>query len=148
MVASVPFTVDNTSFSHDSVTIKTADDNIVNYMDDPVNNAMLTDLLYEDLSGSELINISRHDIIDGTPVSYSLVSNLSDIQDMFNSRNIMSGFASKDTFFNQYTIDIMQRLNKIYFNDDGDLIIEFSNIESDENVELQIMVDGIIYTEN
>lgn len=107
---------------------------------------MITTLLFEDIGGVELINISRHDIIDGTSVNYSLVGNLTSLNTMFNSSNIISGFEAKDTYTNQYPIDIGQRIQKVIFDEEGNMVIDFIDMSPDEDVEVMILSDGILYS--
>lgn len=145
MVMATPWMLPYGTTGSNTSTVKMPDTNIVNYQEAGLPQEMITDLLYEDIGGGELINISRHDIIDGTPVTYTVISNLSDINTMFNSTNIIPGFETRDTYLNQYSLDIGQRINEVGFDDDGSLVIDFGEIGLDENVEVHILVNGIIY---
>lgn len=126
--------------------VKTPHDGAVEYLESAIPQEMVTTILFEEIGAIELINMSRHDIIDGIPVNYTLVGNLTELQTMFNSNNIVSGFETRDTYFNQFPIDIGNRMEEVYFNDDGDLVIELSEMGVDESVEVMVLADGIIYT--
>lgn len=126
--------------------VRMPDPSIVKYNEDAVPQEMITALLFEDVGGIELATISRHDIIDGIDVSYSIVGNITDILDMFNSNNIISGFEDRDTYFNQYPIDIGILIQDVSINDDGDLVIEFSDLSQEDNVEVSFLADGTMYS--
>ena len=126
--------------------VKMPHDSAVQYNEDALPQEMLVQLLFEDIGGSELINVSRHDTIDGDPVNYSLVGNLTTIRMMFNSNNILSGFDNKDTYLNQHSVDIGQRISSVSFNDQGDLVIDLEDMPNDESIEIMILADGMIYT--
>lgn len=125
--------------------VKTAHDNTVTYYEQNVPEEMLTSILFEDIGGIELINISRQDIVNGISVNYSLIGNLKEIESMFNSKNIISSFETTKTNTNQYPIDIGQRIEDVFFNDNGDLTVEFNEIGIDESVEVMILADGKLY---
>ena len=125
--------------------VKTPHEDAVLYSEKALPEEMLTRILFEEIGGVELISISRQDIINGVEVNYSLVGNLSNLQSMFNSNNIISGFESRDTHTNQYPIDIGQRIDTVEFNDQGDLIVDFNEIGSDESVEVMILASGTLY---
>ena len=126
--------------------VKTPDAGAVNYNEQNVPLEMITSILFEEVGGAELINIARHDTIDGIDVDYSLVGNISEINAMFNSNNIISGFEARDTYLNQFPIDVWQRLDSISMNEEGDLVVNLNSVESGEEIEVQILTDGIIYT--
>lgn len=126
--------------------VKMPHDSAVQYNEDALPQEMLVQLLFEDIGGSELINVSRHDTIDGEPINYSLVGNLTTIRMMFNSNNILSGFDNKDTYLNQHSVDIGQRISSVSFNNQGDLVIDLEEMPNDESIEIMILADGMIYT--
>lgn len=111
---------------------------------------LLTDLLYEDVGGQELINISRHDTIDGQNVSYSLIRNLSILNKSFNPNNILAGQITYSSQLGQYALDIVNKMTTsgipAYLDADGNLVIELISANEDEYVEVQISSNGTIYT--
>lgn len=146
MVNPVPIQIQFQSYQGGPSYVKPADNGIVDYNEAALPQEMITTLLFEDIGGVELINISRHDIIDGTSVNYSLVGNLTSLNTMFNSSNIISGFEAKDTYTNQYPIDIGQRIQKVIFDEEGNMVIDFIDMSPDEDVEVMILSDGILYS--
>jgi alpha-L-arabinofuranosidase len=115
----------------------------------------MTDLIFENIGGQELINITRNDIINGQKVSYQPIKNLSSIQQQYNPNNILGIQNTSDKYFANFSIKFENRVpetgsgpngSNVYLdNATGNLIIETINMESDEQVEIEITVSGILY---
>lgn len=130
--------------------VKQPSPSLVQYDSDSLPQELLSDLLYEDVGGQELINISRHDIIDGQNVSYSLIRNLSILNQSFNPNNILAGQITYSNQLGQYALDIVNKItssgNPAYLDSDGNLVIELLSANDDEYLEVQISSNGTIYT--
>lgn len=124
--------------------VKQPDVSLVQYHPDVLPQELITDLLFEDVGGSELINIARYDTINGQDVSYSLIRNLSILNRTFNPNNILAGQTASSQF-GQYSLDIASKLGNSYLDADGNLIIEFSSINDDEYAEIELSTNGTIY---
>lgn len=125
--------------------IKQADPDIVLFDSAGVSPELIFQLEYENLSGMELINISRSDIIDGQDVIYSPIKNLSSIRRRYNPNNIISLPELSSSFFSRFAIDLIQRgMNDPYFDDEGNLVIEIDNVRDDEVIEVEIDTNGTI----
>lgn len=125
--------------------IKQAPIDTVVFNEDTVSIQQLTELLYEQIGGMELINISREDTVSGQDVIYSPISNIGSIWGQFNPNNVIAVGSSFDTFFSRFAIDLILRgMNIPYFNEDGDLIIEIDDVLSDEEIHYQIASNGTI----
>ena len=125
--------------------IKQAPIDTVVFNEDTVSIQQLTELLYEQIGGMELINIAREDTVSGQDVIYSPISNISSIWGQFNPNNVIAVGSSFDTFFSRFAIDLILRgMNIPYFNEDGDLIIEIDDVLSDEEIHYQIASSGTI----
>ena len=127
---------------------------LVQYDADTLPQDLITDLLYEDVGGQELINIARHDTIDGQDVAYSLIKNLSVLNQSFNPNNILAGQISYSSQLGQYSLDISSKLpfpntlyptGPAYLDNDGNLVIELLTIGPDEYIEVEISSNGTIY---
>ncbi len=137
---------------------KTAPIDTVLFDDDSVPIEVMADLIFENIGGQELINIARNDIINGQKVSYSPIKNLTSIQQQYNPNNIVSLQSTSDKYFANFPIDIDKKIpnqgngpagSNVYIEEStGDLIIETINIESDEQVDVQIAISGTIYEVN
>lgn len=138
--------------------IKTATPDIVLFDDDSVPIEVMSDLIFEDIGGQELINIARTDTVNGQNVSYQLIKNLTSIQQQYNPNNILSLQGTSDKIFAGYSIKLDKKLpavgngtngSNIYIDSTtGDLIIEVVDTAADEQVEVQILTNGTIYEVN
>lgn len=138
-----------------SNTVKTATPDIILFDDGLVPIEVMTDLIFEDIGGQELINIARGDIINGQKITYQPIKNISDIEQQYNPNNIISLQKTSDKYFANFPIQLKDKVptvgngpggESVYFNTStNDLTIEVINILGDEQVEVQISTDGTIY---
>jgi hypothetical protein len=115
----------------------------------------MTDLIFENIGGQELINIARNDIVNGQQVSYQPIKNLSSIQQQYNPNNILALQSTSDKYFTNFPIKLETKIptpgtgpngRHVYIDSiSGNLIIEAINIEPDEQIEVEITVSGTIY---
>lgn len=134
-----------TSDYSEPVGVKQADPDIVLFDTETISPELLIQLEYENVSGTELVNISRSDIVDGREVVYSPIKNLSAIRRKFNPNNIIKMPTTSSSLFSKYPIDLILRgPYEPYFNDDGDLVIEIEDIREDEIIEVEIDTSGTI----
>jgi hypothetical protein len=64
----------------------------------------ITDLLFEQIGGKEIINIARNDIINGQKISYSLIANSSNLAQAYNPTNIFKVPGTSAEFFQNFAI--------------------------------------------
>lgn len=118
---------------------------------------LMTDLIFEDIGGQEIINIARHDTINGQSVAYQAIKNLTDINSQYNSKNILSIENTSDNYFKNFPIKLEERTPSqgtgpesdgypiVYLEpESGNLIINVINMQSDEQVEIQVLLAGDI----
>jgi len=134
--------------------VKTATLDIILFDEESVTTDGMFDQIFENIGGQELISITRSDIVNGQKISYQPIKNLSAIQQRYNPNNILSLQQTADKFFAGFSIKLEDKTPQIgngpngenvYLNATGDLIIEFININVDEQIETQISVSGTIY---
>jgi hypothetical protein len=125
----------------------------------PLDIDIMADLIFENIGGQELINISRSDIINGQDVLYSPIKNLKNLYLEYNANNIIRLENAADTYFKNFPIRLENKLpysssgileDVVYLDSEGNLVINVSNLEKDEQVEVQILnsgeiLDGTIY---
>jgi hypothetical protein len=130
----------------------------------------MADLIFEDIGGQELINISRNDIINGQNILYQPIKNLTNILFQYNPQNILKLQDTSETYFKNFPIRLegkipncgtgfdydavtKQRIPNcriVYMDKDpdsstfGSIIIDLVNLQSDEQVEVQVMSSGAI----
>lgn len=123
--------------------IKQASPDIVIF-DEEIDPDFLINSFFEEFGGTELINISRHDLINGNQVSYSPIVNLGSLRQSFNPNNIIAIGAFQE-IPTKYGIDLFSRgVVDPYFNDDGNLVIEIEQVRPGESLEIEIITDGTI----
>lgn len=113
---------------------------------------IMTELIFEDIGGQELINIARNDIVNGQNIAYQPIKNLLDINLQYNSKNILSLENTSETVFNNFPIKLDTHIPNVGNGPDGenvyissltgDLIVEVVNMQVGEQVEVEILVTG------
>ena len=135
--------------------VKTAPIDTVLFDDESVSIDIMTDLIFENIGGHELINIARNDIVNGQQVSYQPIKNLSSIQQQYNPNNILSLQSTSDKYFANFAIKLENKVpdpgtgpngSYVYLDSDtGSMIVEAINLEVDEQIQIEITTSGTIY---
>ena len=142
--------------------VKTAPIDTVLFDDDLVPIEVMTDLIFEDMGGHELISVARNDTVNGQKISYQPIKNLSSIQQQYNPNNIIGLQLTSNKYFENFSIKLDSTVvmtsagetlggtgpggEYIYIDlATGDLILEVVNIAADEQVEIDIALSGTIY---
>ena len=117
----------------------------------------------EKIGGLELISLVRHDTVNGQEIAYQPVKNLSQIQLMYNSQNIVKIPDSSELYFknfaikieshipppddeNTVSIDMFSKENNVYLNPtNGKIVIELLNLKPDYEVEIQTVSLGKVF---
>jgi len=147
---------------------------VVNFQVAPALPEYIAEILFEEVGGTELINMVRHDTVSGINVAYSIISNLTQINLKFDPSLSLSGVGTYDPIFSKYKIKFETKVpdgdfylltrdiipipgeeessanidnlgNNFYINQNGDLVIELTNIQEDEGIEIEVRTDGTIY---
>ena len=79
--------------------VKSATLDIILFDDETTSIDTMADLIFENIGGQELINITRSDIVNGQKISYQPIKNLSSIQQRYNPNNILSLQQTADKYF-------------------------------------------------
>jgi len=118
---------------------------------------IMTDLVFEDIGGQEIINISRSDIVSGQNVIYQPIKNLTLLNYQYNPQNIISLQNTLESYFKKFPIQLDKKIPTVgtggnnetaYIDSDtGNLIINVVNLEKDEQVEVQILNGGDIFND-
>jgi hypothetical protein len=134
--------------------VKAAPIDTVLFVDEAFSKEFITDLLFEDVGGQELLSIARDDTVNGQDVIYQPIKNLGILRDTYDINNLLKLQETSDRFFANFLINLFEKIPRVgngpdgknYYLDEvtGDGIIEFVNIRNDEQVEVQISNAGII----
>jgi hypothetical protein len=146
--------------------IKSGTPQYVLFDDQVVPYEIMVDLLFEDIGGEELLTIARSDTVNGQEIAYQPFKNLGIIQNQYNPNNIIKLQQTSETFFSNFPIQLNSRIpnvgdgpngKTVYLNTEalnvynrtnievGALIIDLVNLLPDEQVEVQISINGTIY---
>jgi hypothetical protein len=135
--------------------VKTAPIDTVLFNDDEVPIEVMSDLIFENIGGHELINIARNDIINGQDISYQPIKNLTSVQQQYNPNNILSVQSTSDKYFSNFAIKLENKVpnvgngpfgSNVYLDTaNGSLVVEAINLEADEQIEVEITLSGTIY---
>jgi hypothetical protein len=161
----------------DSTSVKIATPDLIIFGDEVLSIETMTDLIFEDIGGYELATISRHDLVNGQKVNYSPIKNLTDLYLQYNPNNILSLQLSDSYFkslsfsiFDRlpecgtgYDIspppDNLNEEDKtkwiktpnckaVYIDPiTGDLVINLINTRSGEQLEVQVLTSGDVFSD-
>ena len=121
--------------------VKVANVNVinVNYAATPVE--QMEKMFFQDVGGTEILSVTRHDTVGGEKVIYSEVDNLQDLKIQFNPLNILVSTNLND-LFSGYGIDIKEKVNDagqtVQINASGDMVVEVVGVAEDEYVQIQV----------
>lgn len=134
--------------------VKPATPDIILFDNESVPIEIMTDLIFENIGGQELINIVRSDIVNGQNIIYQPIKNLSNVYFQYNPQNILGLQDIDINYFKKFPINFANKIPEcgtgpdcsiVYIDSDtGDLIINVINMANDEQVEVSIISDGAI----
>jgi hypothetical protein len=144
--------------------IKIATPDLIEFAEDAVPVEYMTDLLFEQIGGQEIISISRNDIVNGQTIVYQPIKNISQLAATFSPLNLFASIDDTNSYFKNFTIKLDERVPEIGANQannevidvvfidpaNGNLIINTVNMLPNERLEVQILnsgdaTDDIIY---
>ena len=130
---------------------------VVSLVDPGIDSATIQNLLFENIGATELVKFTRHDTVDGINPYYDIISNLSDIKRRYDPASLISLQKPESSFFDIYTIKLDQKIpnqeyldennlsDYVYIDESGNLVVELTNLASDEIIEVEIDSNGTIY---
>lgn len=158
MVTAVPpgISSDPVVSSQATSSSKTATRDIIEFNDESIINdaELIVDLLFEDIGSRELLSLSRQDTVDGHNIRYQPIKNLGILREEYNPQNLVKIQKTSDKIFDNFPINLASRIpqrgggangDNVYLNSDASLVIEFENMLPDEQVEIQIVINGDVY---
>lgn len=123
----------------------------------------LGQIYFENLAGHEIINIARSELVNGINVSYALIGNLNQLKRNYNSANIFSLPETIDKYFKNFAISFNTHVpengsgpggkrvwlaDRDYpFAESGDIVVEVTNMEQNEIVEVEILNNGALLSD-
>lgn len=108
-------------------------------------------MLLEILGGNELIEISRHDLINGYGIKNQPIKDAQVIATQFNAFNIIPLQDTLPNYLDNFPIKLEEKLpnlaageSNVTIDDNGIITIELINLKPDELVEVEIFYQGEI----
>ncbi len=106
----------------------------------------------EMLGGNELIELSRHDLINGFNTKYQPIKDAQIISTQFNAFNIIPLQDTLPNYMDNFPIKLEERIpnttadqpSNVTIDDNGIITIELVNLKPDETVEVEIFYQGEI----
>lgn len=161
MVDSTPAIPQSSSSSSNSgVRVASPDIILINNESLPVE--LMTNLIFENIGGREILNISRNDTVNGQNIIYQPISNLANINLKYNPLNIIALQNTADSLFRSFAIELGDHVPvvgngpggaPVYLEETtGNIAIDLVNLDSEYEVEIQVLaagdiLDGTIYIE-
>jgi hypothetical protein len=148
-----------TSEAESVKTYKPATPDLIQLQEDEFPVEIITDLLFEDIGGTEILNLARHDLVSGIDIKYQQISNLSKIETVYGGANLVALQNTSEQVFSKYPLrryqfiptvtDDPSGLNShVYLDAAGDLVIELINIDNSYQIEVEFQaadINDIIY---
>jgi hypothetical protein len=138
--------------NQDNQDVKAATTDIILFDDETTPIEIMTDLIFENIGGQELINILRSDIINGQNISYQPIKNLTNLYFQYNPQNILALQDTDSNYFKKFPINFSAKVPScgtgpncsiVYIDSEtGNLVINVVNLGRDEQVEVSIVADG------
>lgn len=138
--------------------VKPATPDIIVFDDDIQPVEEITELLFQQIGGRELINLINKDIINSLNPGLSQIGNMFKINLQYNPQNLIPLFNPGNEIINSFSIkfnDYVPEFGEgtgpggsiVYIDENGDLIINLVNINNNEKVEIQVLNSGTVFND-
>jgi hypothetical protein len=160
-VSAVPETPEAgvTGDSESPKTYKPATPDLILLQEEAFPAEVMTDLLFEDIGGTEILNLARHDLVSGIDIKYQQISNLSKIETIYGGANLIALQNTSEQVFKKYplsrytfvpdkTDDPSGFNSPVYLDSDGNLVVELTALDNSYQVEIEFQsadTNDIIY---
>lgn len=126
-----------------SFAVKQAEPDIIIF-DEQIDPDFIVESFFEEFGGTELIKISRSDLIFSPKTDLINIKNIEDIQQRFSPKNLIPIKSTQENF-TKYGIDLFKRnVFEPYFDNDGSLVIEIGIVRSNEVIDVEVVQNGTI----
>lgn len=135
--------------------VKVATPDLIEFNDASIPIEFMTDLMFENIGGQEILSVSRNDTVNGQKVLYSPIKNIAQVSTNYNPQNLFVITDTSSSYFNNYSINLQERVPEIgsnsaanevpeiiYMDDNGDIVVNVINMRINDQVEISV-VDNI-----
>jgi hypothetical protein len=144
-----------------TTSVKAARPDVLQFNNEDLPEDLMTNLVFEEIGGQELIGIVRNDIVNGQRVIYNPISNMSDIANQYNSYTLAPVAESIESYFNGFSIrldghipdvdstsDIDKTKRVAYIDPDTrNLVLNLTGMRPGEQVQVQILSSGSVFND-
>ena len=144
--------------------VKPATPDLIQFNSADIPIEFMTDLLFEDIGGQEILSVSRNDTINGQKVIYNPIKNISQVNAKYSPQNLFVITDTASSYFNNYSINLQEKVPEIGTNTSKDqvanvvyldptdesIIVNLVNLRTGEQVEINVVnhieqLDDIMY---
>lgn len=154
VIDAVPYTPPATASSSPKPDTKPATPDLIMITDEAFPVELITDLLFEDIGGTEILNIARHDLIDGADLAYQQISNIAKVTTIAGGANLQALTQTSEDLFSQFPLrryqyvpestDDPSGMNRnVYLNNNGDLVVELTGVDNSYQLEVSFQVGSV-----
>lgn len=127
-------------------TVKIENTNIISWKNPQVSSNFIEELYFQDIGGTEILRVARHDTINGEDIKWQPIGNVDELASQFNPQNILTN-TTMSGMLNFYAIDIENNISNLgdalsFDNTTGELVIQLDDIEPDQYVQVMITKEG------
>lgn len=131
--------------------------------EEPLGKEIMFNLVYDVIGAQEIVNISRHDLINGQSVIYQPIRNITNLYYQYNPQNILALQDTDREYFKRFSIDLSKNIpdcgsgydivdgvnvpncKYVYVDPQtGSLVIDVVNIVPGQDIEIQIVSEGAL----
>jgi hypothetical protein len=140
----------------DSVAVQSATPQYILLDSLTVSEDVMFDLVFEDIGAQEIIDVARNDTVFTENLIYQPIKNSVLLSQQYNPNSLLSLQGVSSDYFKNFSIDFSSKVPQngtgpsgetIYFDSDGNLIINAINLESDEQIEISILIQGSLFND-
>ena len=115
--------------------------NVINRNYDATSVQQMERLYFQNVGGTEILSVARHDTVGGEEVVFNNVDNIFELRSQFNPLNILMT-TNINSLFSEYGVDIGTKIGALdetfSMNVDGGIDIQVFNINRDEYLQVQV----------
>lgn len=138
--------------------VKPATPDLILFNEDAIPVEQMTDLIFQDIGGQEILSVARNDMVNGQRVLYTPIKNLSSIALIHNPQTIFTFDAGAQSYFQNFAIKFENYVvepgsgtdtdgDTVYVDDEGNLIVNVTNMSDNEDVDIQIVARTTLFSD-
>lgn len=153
MVNPTPMIPESTASSSE-LGIRVASPDIILIDNEALSIELMTNLVFENIGGREILSISRSDTVNGQSIIYQPISNLANINLKYNPLNIVALQNTADNLFRSFAIELGDHVPIVGSGPDGtfvyseigtgNLVVDLIALDPEYEVEIQVLASGEI----